>query len=403
MRPLTGVRVIELANWIAAPSAGAVLADLGADVIKVEPPGGDPVRGFLRPPKVEGPAADVDYPFTVNNRGKRSITLAVNTEAGVDALLAVVRTADVFLTNMLPHRLVRYGLEPSRLMDANPRLVVARVSGYGSRGPDAWRPGYDVTAFFARAGMIESMTPPDGDAPKPPTGPGDHATGLAAVAAVLIGIRAVEQTGEGQVVDTSLFSTGVWTMATMLSPTLIDGRQPSRRSRNSEVSALNNRYRTADDRWLFLTMPGGTMWPTLCKVLGVEDMIDDERFADTRSRYHNMEVVVERLDAAFSTRTLGEWSTLLDESGLVWAAAGRMTDVVIDPQAEALGLFPAIEHPTAGTFRTVAAPIEMEGVGIGPAGRAPEPGEHTEEVLSEIGWDQDRIDEARAAGAFGVG
>ena len=152
----------------------------------------------------------------MNNRGKRSITLAVNTPAGVEALPAVVRTADVFLTDMPAHRLVRYGLEPARLLEENPRLVVVRVSGYGSRGPDAARPGYDVTAFFARGGMAESMTPPDGDAPRPPTGPGDHATGLAAEAAVLLGLRTVDQTGEVQVVDTSLFATGVWAMATML-------------------------------------------------------------------------------------------------------------------------------------------------------------------------------------------
>ncbi|MCY3539264.1 MAG: CoA transferase [bacterium] len=401
MKPLAGVRVVELANWIAAPAAGAVLADLGADVIKVEPPGGDPVRGFLRPAQVSGPAAEVDYPFTVSNRGKRSVELAINVEAGRAALLELVSSADVFLTNMLAYRLSRYGLEASNLQAVNPRLVVAQVSGYGSRGPDAHRPGYDITAFFARGGMIHTMTPPDGDAPKPPTGPGDHATGMALVAAILLGLRAVDKTGQGQVVDTSLLSMGIWTMGTMLAATLVDGRDSGRRSRSTEITALNNRYRTADDRWLYLTMPGGEKWPKLCEVLGVEDMVTDERFRDARARYRNMGLVVERLDKAFASKTRAEWGRILDDAGLVWGPVYSLTEVVADPQADALGLFPEIEHPTAGRFRTVGIPFEMEGADIGPSGPAPSVGEHSEEVFRELGWDETRLEEARLSGAFG--
>ena len=401
MKPLADVRVVELANWIAAPAAGAVLADLGADVIKVEAPTGDPVRGFLRSPEVSGSAADVDYPFTVSNRGKRSVTLAVNTAAGREALLALAGSADVFLTNMLNYRLVKYGLEPSDLLEVNPRLVVARVSGYGSRGPESHRPGFDMTAFFARGGMIDTMTPPDGDAPKPPTGPGDHATAMAMVAAILLGLRTAERTGRGQVVDTSLLSMGIWTMASMLAATLVDGRDREHRSRSSEVTALNNRYRTSDDRWLFLTMPGGAMWRPLCLVLGVEDMIEDERFADADARRENMALVVERLDRAFATRTLGEWGVILDEAGLVWGPASSLSDVASDPQAEVLGLFPEIEHPAAGRFRTVATPFEMEGADLRPTAPAPDPGEHTGSVLREMGWDDARIEAARLRGAFG--
>ena len=401
MKPLADVRVVELANWIAGPAAGAVLADLGADVIKVEAPGGDPVRGFLRSPELTGPAEQVDYPFTVSNRGKRSVTLAVNTEAGREALLALAANADVFLTNMLNYRLERYGLEPSDLLEVNPGLVVARVSGYGSRGPDAHRPGFDMTAFFARGGMIDSMTAPDGEAPKPPTGPGDHATAMALVAAILVGLRTAERTGRGQVVDTSLLSMGIWTMASMLAATLVDGRDGERRSRSTEITALNNRYRTADDRWLFLTMPGGKQWPPLCVALGVEDMIDDERFADAEARSENMGLVVKRLDEAFAKRTLAEWGRILDGAGLVWGPASTLSEVASDPQAEMSGLFPEVEHHAAGTFRTVATPFEMEGADLDPTGPAPEAGEHTESVLREIGWDGARIEAARLGGAFG--
>ena len=355
-----------MANWIAAPAAGAVLADLGADVIKVEPPTGDPVRGFLRSPEVGGSAADVDYPFTVSNRGKRSVTLAVNTGAGREALRALAASADVFLTNMLNYRLVKYGLEPSDLLEVNPRLVVARVSGYGSRGPEAHRPGFDMTAFFARGGMIDTMTPPDGDAPKPPTGPGDHATAMAMVAAILVGLRTAERTGRGQVVDTSLLSMGIWTMASMLAATLVDGRDRERRSRSSEVTALHNRYRTSDDRWLFLAMPGGAMWRPLCQALDVEDMIEDERFADADARCENMGLVVERLDRAFATRTLGEWGRILDEAGLVWGPASSLSDVASDRQANVLGLFPRDRAPHSGYV-----PYGGDAVRVG--GRRPPP------------------------------
>ncbi len=390
-----------MAGWIAAPAAGAVLADLGADVIKVEPPDGDPVRGFLRPARVTGPAGEVDYPFTVSNRGKRSVTLAVNTSAGREALLALVAHADVFLTNMLSHRLDKYRLTPDDLLGVNPRLVVARVSGFGSHGPDAHRPGYDVTAFFARGGMLNSMTPPDGDAPKPPTGPGDHATAMAMVAGIMIGLRVAEATGRGQVVDTSLFSMGIWTMATMLAATLIDGRETEQRSRHSEITALNNRYRTADDRWIFLTMPGGRQWPTLCQVLGLEALLDDERFSTQRARYENMAEVVEQLDAAFAQRTLAEWETLLDRAGLIWGAVSTLGEVVKDRQAEVMEMFPEVVHPVAGEFRTVATPITVHGVDTRPTGPAPEVGEHTREVMMEAGWNPERIADAHRRGAFG--
>lgn len=399
--PLAGVRVVESANWIAAPSAGAVLADLGADVIKVEPPEGDSVRGLIRQPKVQGERAAVDYPFTVSNRGKRSVTLDFRRPEGVAALLELTASAQVFLTNMLPQRMEKYGIAPPRLLSANRRLVVTLVSGYGRTGPEARRPGYDVTAFFGRAGLTEAMTGPEADAPMPPTGPGDHNTGMAAVAATLAALRLAEETGRGQVAEVSLYASGMWTMATELAPVLIDGRQPSRRARNRAVTALNNRYRTADDRWLFLTMPGGRMWPLLCRTLGLEELIEDERFADPSARYRNMEELVERLDGAFSSRTLGEWAEILDEAGLVWGPANRLTEVADDPQAQSMGSFPPLEHPTAGEFRTVATPIRIDGAPIAPQGPAPEAGQHTEEVFTELGWSGERISKARRQGAFG--
>ncbi|MEM9565857.1 MAG: CoA transferase, partial [Actinomycetota bacterium] len=214
VKPLDGIKVVELTSWMAAPSAGAILADLGADVIKVEPPRGDPMRGLSRQPKVPDGDPTIDAAFNVDNRGKRSITVAVDQPAGVDVVMRLVADADVFLTNLLAHRQTRYGLDPESLRPANPRLVHATLTGYGLDGPEAARPGYDVTAFFGRGGVTRSITPPGGAPPRAPTAQGDHTTGLAMVASILAALRLAERTDELQVVDVSLLGTALWSMAT---------------------------------------------------------------------------------------------------------------------------------------------------------------------------------------------
>jgi crotonobetainyl-CoA:carnitine CoA-transferase CaiB-like acyl-CoA transferase len=398
MKPLDGITVVELAGWVAAPSAGAILADLGADVIKIEPPGGDRLRGMLRPPKVTGDRAAVDYPYTVDNRGKRSIVIAVNETVGGDLVRKLVARADIFLTNMLAHRQTRYGFDPETLFAIRPDLVHASLSGYGLEGPDAATPGYDVTAFFGRAGITDTITDPESDAPSPAAGQGDHATGLAMVGSVLAALRLAEKTGAGQIVDVSLFATGVWTMASDLSAVLIDRRQPTSRARNGVVSALNNRYRCEDGHWVVLTMPEQGWWAKFCAAFELGAIEHDERFADARSRYRNMAALVEILDEVFVSRPMAEWAEVLDGAGLIWGPAARLIDVINDPQAAAVGLFPTIEHPVAGAFQTVASPISVSGAEVGPRGPAPDPGDHTDELLAELGLDPIAIAELRSAG-----
>ncbi|HDH03854.1 MAG TPA: CoA transferase, partial [Actinobacteria bacterium] len=376
-------------------SAGVILADLGADVIKVEPPGGDHLRGMLRPPKVEGDAASIDYPFTTANRGKRSIVIAVNEPDGADLVRRLVATADVFLTNMLPHRQERYGFGPEALAAANPSLVHASLSGYGLTGPDAAAPGYDVTAFFARAGITDAITLPGADAPMPGAAQGDHVAGLAMVGSILAALRVAEKTGEAQTVDVSLFASGVWTMASDLSSVLVDRRQPAKRRRDEMVSAMNNRYRCADDRWVFLTMPGQHWWAKFCAAVGLDDLIADPRFFDGKIRYRNMAELVAIIDAVFVTKPLAEWAVILDEAGLIWGPAARLIDVIDDPQAEAIGLFPTIEHEVAGTFRTVASPVGVASADSRPFGPAPAAGDHTDEVLQGLGLNAAEITRLR--------
>ena len=393
--------MLELTSWMAAPSAGAVLADLGADVIKVEPPRGDPMRGMSRQPKVDpsSPLLGLDPSFQVDNRGKRGVAVAIDQPAGADLVRRLVAARQVFLTNLLPHRQARYGLDPEGLFAINRRLVHATLTGYGRRGPEAWRPGYDVTAFFGRGAVTDSSTEPGSVPPMPRPAQGDHTTGLSLVIAVLAGLRLVEQTGKGQVVDTSLLATATWTMATDVAPTLLDHRPVTKRDRHHLLSPLANRFRCADERWIILNMPEPHWWPRVCEALGRPDLATDERFATGKGRYDHMPYLIDRLDEVFVTRTLAEWARIFDEAGLIWGPAQAIHELAGDPQARAEDLFP--EVPAAegrAAFPTVAVPFKVDGADVRPRGPAPELGEHTRAVLTEAGLSASDIDRLVAEG-----
>ena len=399
MKPLDGIKVVELTSWMAAPSAGAILADLGADVVKIEPPRGDPLRGISRQPKVPEGEPNVDAAFNVDNRGKRSVTVAVDRPAGVDLVKRLVADADVVLTNLLAHRQARYGLDPESLRSVNPRLVHATLTGYGLEGPDAARPGYDVTAFFGRGGVTRTVTPPDGSPPRAPTAQGDHTTGLAMVASILAALRLAEQTGEMQVVDVSLLATALWSMATDIAPSLVDRRPLRTRGRREELNALVNRYPCAEGGWIIVNMPEGHWWPRFCETIGEPEWGSDADFDTPKKRYDRMAEIVDRIDGIMSTRTAKEWGQIFDDAGLIWGPVQTIPDVVDDPQARAMGMFVEQEFPDGrGTFDTVAVPIRIAGADIGPRGTAPALGADTDHVLSELGLSPEEIAALRSDG-----
>ncbi len=399
--PLDGIRVVELSNWMAAPSAAALLADMGADVIKVEPLTGDVVRKMSRPARPDPNGPDVDASFHADNRGKRSIAIAIDRPEGAALVRSIVAGSDVFLCNLLPRRQARFGLDAASLFAVRPTLVHATLTGYGLHGPDAERPGFDVTSFFGRGAVTDASTEPGNTPPAPRPAQGDHTTAITVVASILAALRLAERTGEGQVVDVSLMATAVWTMTTDLAAVLVDGRLPTKRDRFHGMSVLANRFRCADDRFIVLNMTEARWWPAFCVAVGHEDWITDERFATMKARYDRMPEITALIDALFAERSLADWGDLFDEHGLIWGAASTLADLAADPHAAASGMFPEIETRD-GTFRTVGSPIRIDGAAIHPRGPAPDVGEHTAAVLAEVGVDAEHLAALVANGVVGT-
>ena len=391
--PLDDVSVITIESWMAAPSASAILADLGADVIKVEPLTGDPMRGLSRPAKVDGAFKNYDLQFDVDNRGKRSIAVALDTDAGADLVRRLVAGADIFMCNLLTHRQARFGLDPANLLKINPKLVHATLTGYGTTGPEAKRPGYDVTAFFGRSGLYDSSREgDDGTVPMARPAQGDHTTGLAMVGAILAALRMAERTGTGQVVETSLFETAVWTQATDYGVTAVDRSPVRRRARHQMLTPTANRYPCGDGKWVVLNMPEESAWPRLCKVIGREQWLADARFKDARGRYQNMAELVDGVDQALAAKSRDEWGAIFDANGLIWGPVLALHEVAMDPHADAIGLFPEIEHPELGAYRTVNAPMRFQTADVKPRSPAPTLGADTRGVIKSLGLTDAEID-----------
>ena len=395
--PLDDITVLEIDNWMASPSAGAMLADLGATVIKIEPLTGDPMRNMSRPPKLDAEMQDTalaayDYQFDVDNRGKKSIAVALDTPEGAALVHKLVANADIFMCNLLKRRQEKFSLHPEHLFTINPKLVHATLTGYGTHGPEAWRPGYDVTAFFGRSGLYDSMREgDDGEVPMARPAQGDHTTGLAFVASILAALRQTERTGEGQAVETSLFETAIWTQATDFSVTAMDRAPVRKRARKDMLTPTANRYPCGDGKWVVFNMPEPKHWPKFATAIGRADLLENEDFATPKDRYRRMPELTEMVDEALSAKSRDEWGPIFDEAGIIWGPVMGLHEVAADPQAHALGLFPKINHETMGDYRTVNIPMRFANADVKPRGPSPKLGEHTRAVLESAGLSADEV------------
>ncbi len=391
--PLDGITVIEIDNWMAAPSAGAILADLGAKVIKIEPIDGDPMRDTGRPAKIENETLKgSDFQFEVDNRGKQSICIDLTQADGISMVHTLCTQADIFLCNLLAERQEKYRLDPVTLLEINPRLVHATLTGYGTTGPEAWRPGYDVTAFFGRSGLYDAMREgADGSVPMARPAQGDHTAGLALLGGILAALRLAEKSGEGQVVETSLYETAVWTQATDYATTAVDHAPVRQRSRDQMFLPTANRYPCGDGKWVVFNMPEAAAWPKFCHALGKAEWLDDERLADVRSRFHLMHELVPQIDEALSHKSRDAWGEIFDAAGLIWGPVLALHEVPQDSQAQAINLFPTIEHETLGKYQTVGIPMRFKSLDVKPRSRSPLKGEHTDQVLADFGVSQAEV------------
>lgn len=386
---LEGLRVVELATYIAAPGAAGIMADWGADVIKVESPEGDPMRRFF---DTIASQQDANPVFELDNRGKRAVVLDIRSDAGREAMKALVATADVFLTNVRPGALARAGLDHEALRSLNPRLIYCSLTGYGLEGPDADKAGMDVAAFWSRAG-VGSITAPKGAEPFPiRTGMGDHVTSLATVSAILAAVFERQTTGVGRLVETSLLRTGVYAIGSDMAIQLRFGKLASTRGRREAIQPLANFFKTRDGRWIcLLPRQGATDWARIAQAAGQPELVDDPRFASAKSRRENTAALVDLLDAAFGAKDYEDVAAALDEGDLTWAPYQTPRELIGDPQAEAAGCFVDTPDGAGGTFKAPASPARFPGAQDGPRGPAPKLGADTAAVFRELGWAEDRI------------
>jgi len=382
--PLEGVKVVEIGVWVAGPAAGGILADWGADVVKIEPPGvGDPARLFS---KMIGGDLPFNPVFENDNRSKRSVVVDLRKEEGRAIAFDLLRDADVFLSNVRPAGLARLGLDPDSLMERFPKLVYGVLTGYGREGPDAERAAYDIAAFWARSGIAHSLTQPGGHPPFQRGGMGDHNAGLSLASGICAALFQRERSGRGQVVSTSLLRQGLYTLSFDYAIAARFGVGVQVANRKTMGNPVINCYSDSEGRFFWIVgLEGERHWPPLARAVGHPEWLEDPRYAEPAARAQNAESLIGSLDAIFATKTREEWGEIFDaEEDLWWAPVQSIEEVMADPQAHAAGGF--VEVPDGeSTTLLPATPVDFEGTPWSPRSMAPEHGEHSEEILLETG------------------
>jgi crotonobetainyl-CoA:carnitine CoA-transferase CaiB-like acyl-CoA transferase len=395
--PLAGIKVVEMGVWVAGPAAGGILADWGADVVKLEPPGiGDPARMFRY---MLGGDLPFNPVFENDNRSKRSIVADVRREEGLRIALDLIRGADVFISNIRPAALKRLGLDSESLCRRFPRLVYAIVTGYGLEGPEADRAAYDIAAFWARSGIAASLRQAGSPPPHQRGGMGDHNAGLAAAAGICAALYRREQDGRGQVVSTSLLREGIYTLSFDMAVAMRYGMSIQVGNRKTMGNPAINCYADSEGKYFWIVgLEGERHWPPLARAAGHPEWIEDPRYANPRDRAINAAGLIADLDAVFATRTREEWGRIFDaEKDLWWAPVNTVDEVLADPQAAAAGAF--VEVPDGdSTTLLPATPVDFGGTPWAPRAMAPELGQHTDAILGELGRGASEIAALREAG-----
>lgn len=398
--PLTGIKVVEVANFLAVPCCAALMADMGADVIKVEPLSGDPYR-WMSSDGTYGFDFPINYAFEMDNRGKRGISVDLNKPEASEIVQKLASNADVFVTNLLPRRMEKFGLTYQQLSAHNPRLIYLALSGYGPVGPKKDKPGFDHTAFWASSGLMHLYSQLSPEPIDILNGMGDHTTAPTLLAGVLAAILERQRTGKGRLVTTSLMNMGLWVVGADVQEALASNSPLHRRSRVDAIDALINTYKTSDDKWYLLVMPDSQAnWAKLCNALDRPDLITDARFAEFEERRSREPEVISVLDGIFAQKSMTEWTPILESHNVIFAPVREMLDAISDPQVELNDMLRTIQHPEHGPYKVLNTPVHLEDTDIGPKGPSPELGQHTEEVLLEMGYSWEDITRLQDSGAI---
>jgi len=398
---LKGVRIVEVAQWWFVPAAGAVLADWGAEVLKIEHPiSGDPMRGLVSSGLMPG-AGKVNFMVEQPNRGKRGLGIDLANPDGRALLYRLVATADVFLTSFLPEARRKLQIDVDDIRRVNPKIIYARGHGQGARGPDAERGGYDAASFWCRGSICNALTPAGAETPIMQRAAfGDSTGGLALAGGIAAALFKRERSGDGSVIDLSLLATAMWLMAPDVIASTLSSQPMPQFTRADAPNPIVNSYKTKDGRWLFLNMlQPDRFWPDLCRRIGHPQLIEDERFKDGMSRFMNRVDCVRALDEIFASRTLDEWRHALGDAEGVWAPMQTASELPADPQTAANGYLLPVEHADGSTFSLVANPLQFDGTPPR-VQRAPDLGQHTEEVLLELGVSWEELAKYKESGAI---
>jgi crotonobetainyl-CoA:carnitine CoA-transferase CaiB-like acyl-CoA transferase len=390
---LSGLRVIDCGTYIAGPAAATILSDFGAEVIKIErPPYGDPYRYLASVPGM--PVSDKNYCWILDDRNKKSLALNLSDEEARQALLKLVATADIFVTNYQPQALRKFKLTYEDLAPLNDRLIHASITGYGEHGDDAEKPGYDATAYWARSGLMHQMHNGGADPVQSPAGFGDHPTSVSLFASIMMALYQRQITGRGSRVFTSLMANGIWSYGCSVQAALCGAHFLPKWTRKTAICPLVNHYVARDGRRMFFCLLDSVRdWRHLCQALALDELHDDPRFATAQARQENSAELVSRIDQVMATRDLEEWSVIFKQYDLIWGPVPSAVEIAEDPQAQ------EVFTEISPGLKTIKNPLNVEGIEKAKPQMPPAMGEHTSDILTSLGLTPEQIQKMITRGA----